>query len=39
MKIDAPYPRGDNFRTSTIYNEHCRRISYTLDEAMGGRPH
>jgi NitT/TauT family transport system ATP-binding protein len=39
VKIDAPYPRDDNFRTSTVYNENCRKVSDTLDEAMGGRPH
>jgi NitT/TauT family transport system ATP-binding protein len=37
MRIDAPYPRGDNFRTSTIYNDQCRKVSDALDEAMGGR--
>ena len=39
MKIDAPYPRDDDFRTSTVYNEQCRKVSNALDEAMGGRPH
>ena len=39
--IDAPYPRGDDFRVSTLYNEHCRRVSAALEEAMrlgGTRP-
>ena len=22
--IDAPYPRDEDFRTSTVYNEYCR---------------
>jgi len=39
MPIDAPYPRDENFRTSTVYNEHCRKVSNALDAAMGGRPH
>ena len=32
--IDAPYPREDEFRTSAIYNENCRRISDALHDAM-----
>jgi NitT/TauT family transport system ATP-binding protein len=39
MTIDAPYPRDDDFRTSAVYNDQCRKISNALDEAMGGRPH
>jgi NitT/TauT family transport system ATP-binding protein len=39
LQIDAPYPRNDDFRTSTVYNENCRRISDALHEAMGERPH
>ncbi len=39
MAIDAPYPRDEDFRTSSVYNEQCRKISNALDEAMGGRPH
>jgi NitT/TauT family transport system ATP-binding protein len=38
MRIDAAYPRGDHFRTSATYNDHCRQVSDALDEAMGGRP-
>jgi NitT/TauT family transport system ATP-binding protein len=34
MAIDAPYPRNDDFRTSPVYNEHCRRASLALREAM-----
>jgi NitT/TauT family transport system ATP-binding protein len=39
VATDAPYPREDVFRTSTIYNENCRRVSTALHEAMGGRDH
>jgi NitT/TauT family transport system ATP-binding protein len=39
LQIDAPYPRNDDFRTSTVYNENCRRISDALHEAMGERSH
>jgi NitT/TauT family transport system ATP-binding protein len=35
LAIDAPYPRGEAFRTSTTYNEHCRRVSGELHRAMG----
>jgi NitT/TauT family transport system ATP-binding protein len=34
LAIDAPYPRDDAFRTSTAYNEFCRRVSRTLGEAI-----
>lgn len=33
-KIDAPYPRGEGFRTSTVYNEYCRTLSHSLAAAM-----
>jgi NitT/TauT family transport system ATP-binding protein len=43
IAIDAPYPRHDDFRTSAIYNENCKRASDTLHRAMGepagGEPH
>ena len=32
--IDAPYPRGEEFRTSPVYNEYCRLISRSLAAAM-----
>jgi NitT/TauT family transport system ATP-binding protein len=35
MGIDAPYPRDETFRTSEPYNDHCRRVSGMLHEAMG----
>ena len=34
IRIDAPYPRDDRFRTSPVYNDHCRRVSALLHEAM-----
>lgn len=36
LAIDAPYPRGDAFRTSPVYNEFCRRTSVELHRAMDG---
>ena len=39
LAIDAPYPRHDDFRTSTVYNDNCRRVSDALHEAMGERTH
>lgn len=32
--VDAPYPRGDEFRTSQVYNAHCRTASEALHKAM-----
>jgi NitT/TauT family transport system ATP-binding protein len=37
LGVDAPYPRTDEFRTSTPYNEHCRRASAALHDAMETR--
>jgi NitT/TauT family transport system ATP-binding protein len=37
LAVDAPYPRGDEFRTSTLYNDNCRRASAALHEAMEAR--
>jgi NitT/TauT family transport system ATP-binding protein len=34
LAIDAPYPRDDRFRTSSLYNELCRRTSESLKQAM-----
>ncbi len=39
LLVDAPYPRHDDFRTSNVYNENCRRVSNALHEAMGERTH
>jgi NitT/TauT family transport system ATP-binding protein len=40
LAIDAPYPRDQNFRTSTEYAAYCRRASEALAQAMaaGGEP-
>jgi len=35
IPIDAPYPRSEEFRTSSVYNEHCRHVSAQLKAAMG----
>jgi NitT/TauT family transport system ATP-binding protein len=37
--IEAPYPRDDDFRTSTVYNQYCRRTSEALHRAMEGAEH
>jgi NitT/TauT family transport system ATP-binding protein len=34
ITIDAPYPRGDDFRTSSEYAALCRSVSAALAEAM-----
>jgi NitT/TauT family transport system ATP-binding protein len=34
LAVDAPYPRDETFRTSSLYAEHCRRISSALHDAM-----
>ena len=39
VPIDAPYPREEEFRTSTLYADNCRRVSEALRDAMGGRSH
>lgn len=38
LAIDAPYPRGEAFRTSACYNAWCRAASQTLHTAMGDTP-
>jgi NitT/TauT family transport system ATP-binding protein len=35
LEVDAPYPRGEDFRTSSEYAAHARRASEALREAMG----
>jgi len=35
LEVDAPYPRGEEFRTSNEYAAHARRASLALREAMG----
>ncbi|MCK6453384.1 MAG: ABC transporter ATP-binding protein [Alphaproteobacteria bacterium] len=37
-RIDAAYPRDEEFRTSTVYNEYCRTISRSLARAMQEQP-
>jgi NitT/TauT family transport system ATP-binding protein len=34
IRIDAPYPRDEAFRTSQPYNRYCREVSAKLHEAM-----
>ncbi len=34
IPIDAPYPRGEDFRTSAEYAALCRKVSEALVEAM-----
>jgi NitT/TauT family transport system ATP-binding protein len=32
--VDAPYPRDAGYRTSPLYNEHCRSVSDALEKSM-----
>ncbi|AFY46204.1 ABC-type nitrate/sulfonate/bicarbonate transport system, ATPase component [Nostoc sp. PCC 7524] len=34
INIDVPYPRDEDFRTSSLYNEYCRQVSQHLAAAM-----
>ncbi len=34
LQVDAPYPRGEEFRTSAGYAAHCRDVSQALSRAM-----
>ena len=34
VAVTAPYPRDAAFRTSPVYNAHCRTVSAALEEAM-----
>jgi NitT/TauT family transport system ATP-binding protein len=34
LAIDAPYPRGPEFRTSTAYAQACRALSQALEDAQ-----
>jgi NitT/TauT family transport system ATP-binding protein len=38
VRIDAPYPRDEAFRTSQPYNRYCREVSAKLHEAMDSAP-
>ena len=35
MDVSAPYPRAVDYRTSPLYNAHCKRASDALERAMG----
>ncbi|GGB61763.1 nitrate/sulfonate/bicarbonate ABC transporter ATP-binding protein [Roseibium aquae] len=39
IAIDAPYPRTEAFRTSTLYADHCRSVSQALHSAMDANDH
>ena len=32
--VDAPYPRDAGYRTSPLYNAHCRSVSDALEKSM-----
>ena len=34
IRIDEPYPRGEDFRTSSRYNAHCTAVSRSLHGAL-----
>ena len=34
VAVDVPYPRGNEYRMSTPYNEHCRTVSDALMRAI-----
>jgi NitT/TauT family transport system ATP-binding protein len=36
IRIDEPYPRGEEFRTSSRYNAHCTAVSQSLHGALHG---
>ena len=36
IAIDAPYPRGEHFRTSAEYGGFCRQVAEALGQAMAG---
>jgi NitT/TauT family transport system ATP-binding protein len=38
MAVDAPFPRDEEFRLSSGYNEYCRRASEALRHAMAQSP-
>jgi NitT/TauT family transport system ATP-binding protein len=38
IAIDTPYPRDEEFRTSSLYNDYCRRASDALRRAMAESP-
>lgn len=36
VPIDVPYPRDEEFRTSTLFSQSCRQVSHCLSEASLG---
>jgi NitT/TauT family transport system ATP-binding protein len=38
IRIDAPEPRGEEFRTSAEYVAYCREVSHALAPSYPGRP-
>ncbi|MDB9312918.1 ABC transporter ATP-binding protein [Spirulina sp. CS-785/01] len=34
IPINAPYPRSEEFRTSQLCNEYCRKVGHALQEAI-----
>jgi NitT/TauT family transport system ATP-binding protein len=38
FRIDAPEPRGEDFRTSTDYSGYCRMVSNALAPSYSGQP-
>lgn len=36
IRVDEPYPRGDEFRTSSRYNSICTAVSQSLHGALNG---
>ncbi len=36
IRIEEPYPRGEEFRTSSRYNAHCANVSHSLHGALNG---
>lgn len=39
IAIDAPHPRGEEFRTTAVYNDYCRTVSGALHAAMQPTDH
>lgn len=37
ITVDEPYPRGEEFRTSSRYNQHCVAVQRSLHGALGGQ--
>ncbi len=35
LPVEAPYPRGEAYRTGEAYNRCCRQVSAELHQAMG----